>query len=293
MSAVPWLDYLIGHIGLREIPGPEHEPLIVKWGQAAGISWWNNDEDAWCAVAVNGALVESGYPSTRSALARSFLEYGEELDKPVRGAIVVFPRGNNELYGHVGIVEDVHNDGTMTIVNGNVSNMVRRSRFRTDAILPGGIRWPKKHQPREYDLGKRQLSIGFRGKDVRELQILLNVLNHGLEVDGIYGRKTARAVKFHQEVNGLTVDAIAGPATISSIQTKAGKRLDNKDKEKSATGGLATGAGAAGAAAIAIDTVGKAQDLNDGTVFGLVLAILSICCLVGFWYWWRVRDDVD
>ena len=112
---VPWLDYLVRHIGLKEIPGPEHEPQIVAWGRDAGIGWWNNDEDAWCAVAVNGAMGNTGYPSTRSALARSFTTYGTRLDKPVRGAIVVFPRGNNPLYGHVGVVEQVFADGTMTV----------------------------------------------------------------------------------------------------------------------------------------------------------------------------------
>ena len=65
------------------------------------------------ALAVNGALVNSGYPSTRSALARSFTRYGTRLSRPVRGAIVVFPRGTNPLYGHVGIVERVNGDGTI------------------------------------------------------------------------------------------------------------------------------------------------------------------------------------
>ncbi|MEM6849121.1 MAG: TIGR02594 family protein, partial [Pseudomonadota bacterium] len=141
-TKAPWLDYLAHHIGVAEIPGPQHHPLIVEWGREAGIDWWNNDEDAWCAVAVNGALVNSGFPSTRSALARSFLTYGQRLQHPVPGAIAVFPRGTNPLYGHVGIIETVHGDGTFTVVNGNVSNEVRRSRFKAASVLPEGLRWP-------------------------------------------------------------------------------------------------------------------------------------------------------
>ena len=125
---IPWLEYLVNHIGLKEIPGPQHEPVIVAWGREAGIDWWNNDDDAWCAVALNAALVRSGFPSTRSALARSFTTYGTRLSKPVRGAIVVFPRGRNPLYGHAGFVDTVHDDGTMTVVSGNLSNRVKRAK---------------------------------------------------------------------------------------------------------------------------------------------------------------------
>ncbi len=43
---LPWLDYLARHIGVREIPGDEHNEVIVEWGKQAGIGWWNKDDDA-------------------------------------------------------------------------------------------------------------------------------------------------------------------------------------------------------------------------------------------------------
>ena len=138
----PWHDYGLRYVGEREIKGPRHNPIIISWGKSAGIDWWNNDEDAWCAVAVNGWLAAAGRSTTRSALARSFMTYGTPLAAPKRGAIVVFPRGPNPLYGHVGTVEDVHRDGTITILNGNVGDAVRLSRRRLDDVLPNGIRWP-------------------------------------------------------------------------------------------------------------------------------------------------------
>ena len=217
---VPWLDYLTNHIGLREIPGPAHNPLIVQWGRVAGIDWWNNDEDAWCAVAVNGALVNSGYPSTRSALARSFTRYGTRLDAPLRGAIVVFPRGKNPLYGHVGIVETVHQNGTVTVINGNVSDEVRRSVFRTASILPDGIRWPPGAELptgigavlKDEPLGVRLLGLGSRGSDVAALQSDLNVLGYALTVDGDYGGRTRDAVMRFEARRGLSADGVADAA---------------------------------------------------------------------------------
>ena len=137
----PWLTWMQTHIGQAEVPGPKHNPLIVEWGRRAGIGWWNNDDDAWCAVFVNGALVATGYPSTRSALARSFLAYGVALRAPVPGAIVVFPRGSNPLYGHVAVVERITGNVTDTI-DGNVANQVARRSRATSTILPRGIRWP-------------------------------------------------------------------------------------------------------------------------------------------------------
>lgn len=141
-SKAPWLEYMLNYVGLKEVPGPTHNPTIVQWGKDAGITWWNNDEDAWCAVAVNGALVNTGYPSTKSALARSFVNYGRKLNKVKAGAIVVFPRGSNPTYGHVGVVSEVLSNGMIKIVSGNVSNMQKISTRYVSEILDGGIRWP-------------------------------------------------------------------------------------------------------------------------------------------------------
>jgi uncharacterized protein (TIGR02594 family) len=133
-SDTPWLDWMIARIGIKEIPGSADNPLIVQWGKDAGITWWHNDDDAWCAVFQNAALANTGFPSTKSALARSFSNYGTELPGPAVGAIGVLPRGSNPLYGHVGTVEKF-TDSSVTLVNGNVSNEVRRSVYRRSSFL--------------------------------------------------------------------------------------------------------------------------------------------------------------
>lgn len=294
---IPWLDHLVNHIGLQEIPGPEHNPLIVEWGRGAGISWWNNDEDAWCAVAVNGALVHAGYPSTRSALARSFTTYGTRLGKPVPGAIVVFPRGPNPLYGHVGIVEEVHADGTMTVVNGNVGNAVRRSVFRIASVLPDGIRWPPGAVPPagaepvgvDVPLGVRTLRLGARGKDVAELQRNLNVLNYGLAVDGDFGGRTRDAVMRFEARRGLAPDGVADPAMLAALTVAVDARRRRAERRESAERAAGPVAGAAVTVGATAATVAEAarevRSLNDGTLIGAGLALVVMAVVVGLLVW--------
>ncbi len=295
---VPWLDYLSNHIGLKEIAGPQHNPLIVQWGQDAGIGWWNNDEDAWCAVAVNGALVHAGYPSTKSALARSFTRYGTRLDKPVRGAVVVFPRGSNPLYGHVGIVESVNANGTVTVINGNVSNEVRRSVFRTASILPDGIRWPpgakapQSALPRATDepLGIRVLRLGARGPDVAALQRDLNVLNYGLDEDGEFGGRTRDAVMRFEARRGLAADGVADAAMLAALASAVDARQARSVRRGSASAAATPIAGAAvGVGAVAttgVDLARDVQSLNDGTLFGLAL-VFALVVGIGSVVLWR------
>lgn len=298
-SRVPWLDYLSNHIGLKEVPGPQHNPLIVEWGQQSGIGWWNNDEDAWCAVAVNGALVNSGYPSTRSALARSFTRYGTRLSRPVRGAIVVFPRGSNPLYGHVGIVESVRSDGTVVIVNGNSGNAVRRSVFRTASILPDGIRWPPgavaptDAMPVTSDapLGERTLQLGSRGDDVEQLQRDLNVLNYQLETDGIFGGRTRDAVVRFEIRRGLKGDGIADPAMLAALNAAVEARKAREARRETAERAAApiAGAGAAVTVGAAVtSSVEMATDvgtLGEEAIYGAAAIAMAFVVVAAVLLW--------
>lgn len=62
------------------------------------------------------------------------------------------------------------------------------------------------------------LRIGATGEQVKNLQEILNKLgfNSGT-IDGIFGNKTAAAVKAFQTANGLTVDGIVGKNTWTAI----------------------------------------------------------------------------
>ena len=59
---------------------------------------------------------------------------------------------------------------------------------------------------------------GSRGDEVRQIQTKLKRWGYyNGNVDGIYGSQTLEAVKYFQRKNGLTVDGIAGPATLKAM----------------------------------------------------------------------------
>lgn len=65
-----------------------------------------------------------------------------------------------------------------------------------------------------------QLSLGGNNdkETVKQLQKLLNEKNGaGLQVDGIFGAKTQKAVRDYQSANGLQVDGIVGPKTWGAL----------------------------------------------------------------------------
>ena len=57
------------------------------------------------------------------------------------------------------------------------------------------------------------LKKGSKGKEVKELQLLLEI-----SVDGIFGPGTEKSVKQFQKENKLIIDGIVGPATWGLIQ---------------------------------------------------------------------------
>ncbi|MCI8444180.1 MAG: spore cortex-lytic enzyme [Clostridia bacterium] len=59
---------------------------------------------------------------------------------------------------------------------------------------------------------------GSRGNEVTQIQTKLKRWGYYKgNVDGIYGSQTLEAVKYFQRKNGLTVDGIAGPATLKAM----------------------------------------------------------------------------
>lgn len=99
----------------------------------------------WCAAFANAILEKSNIPSNKNhenpLLARSFLDWGKSVDKPMMGDIVVFPRGSAGWQGHVGFyVKEQTIDGVLYyyILGGNQKNAVRVDLYRADRAI--GIR---------------------------------------------------------------------------------------------------------------------------------------------------------
>lgn len=73
---------------------------------------------AWCAAFVNATLARAGNGGTGSNMARSFLNWGQAVDEPQVGDVVVLERGAPP-YGHVGFFAGFAPDGSIQILGGN------------------------------------------------------------------------------------------------------------------------------------------------------------------------------
>lgn len=100
----------------------------------------------WCAAFVNAVLNESGFPGSDTVsdyplTARSFLHWGEVVETPVAGDLVIFPRGSEAWQGHVGFfISEIKINGVRYyyILGGNQNGKVSIERFRASRAL--GIR---------------------------------------------------------------------------------------------------------------------------------------------------------
>ena len=124
--------------GVDEISGPQDNPRIVEYHQATSLRA-TDDETPWCSSFVNWCMMKAAIQRTNSAAARSWLNWGVELENPQLGCVVVFERTSNPTAGHVGFYHGEHN-GRILLLGGNQSNQVSISPQSKDKWL--GYRWP-------------------------------------------------------------------------------------------------------------------------------------------------------
>lgn len=92
MSEPRWLTEARKYIGLKEIKGPQHNPDILQFWRDIKRSGIKDDETPWCAAFAGAVLERSGIRSSRFESAKSYLQWGRELQTPALGCIAVFTR---------------------------------------------------------------------------------------------------------------------------------------------------------------------------------------------------------
>lgn len=92
----------------------------------------------WCAAFANAILSRSGYETTNSLMARSFLAWGVKTKDPKEGDIVVLKRGRDGVSGHVGFFQGYEIvDGVtyVKVLGGNTDKAVQVGYYPVNRVL--------------------------------------------------------------------------------------------------------------------------------------------------------------
>lgn len=137
-GAPPWTVAARKLIGLREVPGPQHNPTILGFWSKLGASWLKTDEDPWCGGFMAWSMKEAGvaYPKLYPRAA----EWGTwgVACKPQLGAVGVKTRKGG---GHVFQIVGITADGTrFKSLGGNQANGVNIIDVLVRDVV--AVRWP-------------------------------------------------------------------------------------------------------------------------------------------------------
>lgn len=119
---------------------------------------------------------------------------------------------------HVGLVESVNDDGTITCLEGNSADVFRRvkrdGRYTAcygdpDYLPPDPDQWPGRYLQLKSPM--------MHGGDVTWVQLHLNTKGWKLDADGRFGKMTKSAVVAFQKSAKLDADGVVGPATWKAL----------------------------------------------------------------------------
>lgn len=137
-SELPWLIEARKFIGLQEIKGADHAPEILDMWKKIRRGGIKSDEVPWCSAFVGACFETVGILSTRFEGASSWLNWGDLIDEPQYGCVVVFKRNGGF---HVGFLMGYDYAGNLMILGGNQGDMVSIKPFKKDRVA--GYRSPR------------------------------------------------------------------------------------------------------------------------------------------------------
>lgn len=113
----------LSQYGIKEIPGVENNPEIIKYFESIGATWVQSELTAWCSAFVNWCAKETGKECTEKLNARSWLDVGEVSDGAIGDVVILWREDPLSWKGHVGLF--VRETKTMVyILGGNQDNRV-------------------------------------------------------------------------------------------------------------------------------------------------------------------------
>jgi hypothetical protein len=139
MTDTPWMDWMRLHRGEIQQTGAKPTAFTEEIFAHTNYGPLDGFTPESCAATVCAALEETGFRSTRSAAAKSYIDYGTVCDlKP--GCIVVFrwPSGGH----HVDFCDEIVDASAVRVLGGNQGHELQDSNFLRKFIV--ATRWPVK-----------------------------------------------------------------------------------------------------------------------------------------------------
>ncbi len=148
-----WVDVAMKEVGVAEVPGREHNPRILEYHAATSLRA-TADEVPWCSAFLNWVFACVGIQGTGSAAAASWIFWGEALERPKFGAVVVLGRAGLAPAAYTGLTPDakgfppahvgilIRDEGEwIAVLGGNQGDRVKVSKFPKSRVI--GYRFPK------------------------------------------------------------------------------------------------------------------------------------------------------
>lgn len=177
-------------------------------------------------------------PKLSRANAEDWWNYPDGYERgqtPKLGAVICWRKGEaangKDGAGHVAIVEEIKEDGTIITSNSGYSGtyfylktLKPPYKYKDNYTLQGFIYPPINYnlatEVKKVKIELQVLKKGSKGEQVKTLQRLLVAFGYDIGksgVDGSFGGATERAVKEFQKKSGLEVDGSCGRRTWSKL----------------------------------------------------------------------------
>jgi uncharacterized protein (TIGR02594 family) len=138
-NAPVWLRVALKEQGVKRYAAGECNPRIAEYNNCTQLAGYD-DKIAWCSSFLNWCMKQSGIRGTGSALARSWLTWGQPLDKPRHGCVAVLTADDAVHWkGHVGLFLRMDADNVY-LFGGNQLEEVRELAYPLNRVL--AYRWP-------------------------------------------------------------------------------------------------------------------------------------------------------
>lgn len=196
----------------------------------------------WCAVFVWWVFQKAGasslyYGGKKTASCATLMSYYNKVGRLVKkdyqpGDIVFFNFSGGTRATHVGIVEEVKDNGNLVTIEGNTGTsnqtnggaVMRRERELKYVLGAGrpiyGDTTVEVEEGKTVTITLKQLAKGDKGAQVRSLQQILGAKGYSCGkygADGEFGSATRTAVRNYQRDSGLVADGIVGVNTWNKL----------------------------------------------------------------------------